>query len=177
MNAVKVSAQHRPLGSFDPGRMAGLFREMSSDLVTINGKTVTLFWYSAGEECDFFIWLRGKHIIKQRLYIYGSIAEWDLGRGVRTGVLIEVEQKSGKFRDEYFYDKIPNPVVLKWCHLIINGLTVLETEKKERVVKHFSQALSVTTGEARSLELYTPKPHRFRRMFYSFYNWLLRFHF
>lgn len=118
---VLVAPQYRP------EHIGATLREVDAAVFADRDSKYEFRWFHSDQEVDLFVWLdRRKNIVKQRLNYLGSLVEWNLLEGVRTGVLIEEEAASGEIvaEVEHFDEVASTELVRQACDLITHAIAV-----------------------------------------------------
>ncbi len=72
-------------------------REVAVDVIETEGTSIVSRWFHAADDVDLLIWTDDeKTIIKYQVSLFGQVVEWNMFDGVKTGVIIEIEEKRKK---------------------------------------------------------------------------------
>ncbi len=76
-------------------------KEMGSDVVKTTHQNVVSHWYHSEMDADVIIWKDEKqNIIKQQVNLLGQVIEWNIVDGLRTGFVVETEEKAQQVRGQ-----------------------------------------------------------------------------
>lgn len=105
--------------------------EVSTDVLKQNGLEVVHRWYHSPHGVDLFLWHGAdQDIIKIQLSILGSVVDWSLAGGVRTGIVVEEEQSGSVNKidasERIQFDGDLVPETLKYGLEVLKAMTCLK---------------------------------------------------
>lgn len=104
-------------------------------LLQVQIESVKSIWLRSDYEADFFLWLdQEERIIKIQVHILGSILEWNLLEGVRTGIFY---LESGSEEKIVFDDDI-SQVTLEQGLEFVKEVRVLNPVLKDETICYLS---------------------------------------
>lgn len=131
---------------FDPQRLAGSLKEVSSDLLQSETKSLVGRWFHGPRDIDLFIWTdeHGK-IVKQQLTFYGQVVEWNIVEGNRTGVVIEEEMPGAAKQSEVIqFDSNVQLQPLDAAITLIGHVAALSEHEKREIITNFFRGAHMT---------------------------------
>ncbi len=112
---------------------------------------VTTRWFKSQKQkpvdADVLLWIDHRNnIIKQQVSICGSVVEWNILDGLRTGVTIEQEVKGTKEASESVqFDRASNIMNIQMAIRMLEKIPSMDSATKEALVKNFQSPSSFST--------------------------------
>ena len=121
--------------SMNIGFLATSLSPVPDYLLQVQIESVKSIWLRSDYEAGFFLWLdQEERIIKIQVHILGSILEWNLLEGVRTGIFY---LESGCEERIIFDDEI-SQVTLEQGLEFVKEMSVLNPVLKEEALSYLS---------------------------------------
>lgn len=146
---------------FDPRELGESLSEVLVDIIKSEDRNITSRWFHSTKDVDFFIWRdEQKNIIKQQICFLGSIVEWNIVEGVRTGCVLDdsriEEENSGAMGDDrkmktssfIQYDNSPNQHCVDQGVSVISHIKGLLDSDKQALMQNFSKAPRIASMTA-----------------------------
>jgi len=130
-------------------RIGGGIKEVDITYAGTGPQKIVSHWYHGSDGVDLFIWIDSKgNVIKQQLNLAGSIVEWNILDGLRTGMVIEVEMlmaassdmaqgASPKSSESILFDSSPSQFTIKFASEIIPHVPGLDEALRQTLIQHF----------------------------------------
>lgn len=110
---------------FDPESIGSSLKEVSNELIETQMQDVVNKWYHSPQDTDLLLWYDEKaNVIKQQLSFFGQVVEWNVVDGVRTGYVVDGEDKKINYDDE-----LQGPSIYKALLVIENTGDISEEER------------------------------------------------
>jgi hypothetical protein len=125
---------------FNAQELGHSLKEVATDLINTTHQEVVSRWFHSNKDADLYIWLdKGENILKQQLSFYGQIVEWNLIEGVKTGLIIEDENRnSGVSPSEVVqFDSRPQRPPLEQAVELLKHMTALKEDERRELVANF----------------------------------------
>jgi hypothetical protein len=166
MTARKSPAKANTPNYLNMKDIGGSVKVMGSDMVKTTHQNVVSHWYHSDMDADIIIWRDEKqNIIKQQVNLLGQVIEWNIVDGLRTGFVIETEQKkehkeeaAKKNEDmvagfgginEIKFDRNPTETSVKQAIELINFLKCIDDAEKDALSYNLKNAPKISSMEPR----------------------------
>lgn len=137
-------------------------KEMGSDMVKTTHQNVVSHWYHSDMDADLIIWRDEKqNIIKQQVNLLGQVIEWNIVDGLRTGFVVETEQKESLNREkekdpagfagvnEVKFDRNPTAASVTQAIELIHFLKCISETDKDALSYNLKNAPKISSMEPR----------------------------
>ena len=131
-----------PISYFDPKEIGLSLHEVAQEVLRLDHADVISQWFHSNKDADLFIWKdkRG-HIIKQQLMFYGTVVEWNIIEGVRTGYLLEEESSQGIDKSPLIrYENTPQKQSLEQGTVVLQHIVGLKSAEKKSLIINYIQS-------------------------------------
>ncbi len=155
---MSIRSHQYPSFLYSPERIGTLLEGVGSDLVNLEQKEIQTLWFrSAQTETDIFIWYDKKNsVIKQQVTNMGTIVEWNIVEGIRTGIVLETEilpvveahpahpDPEVATSDVIHYDSSVQQQSLQNAIDIVFHAACIEESMKSKIIQNFRQELKTS---------------------------------
>jgi hypothetical protein len=118
--------------------------EVATDLVVTTHQDVISRWFHSNKDVDLYIWLDKKeNVIKQQLSFYGQVVEWNVVEGLKTGLIIEDDEK--RPTEIVQFDTHPQSKPIEQALALLNYITALPERERGKLADNFRQDLAAST--------------------------------
>ncbi len=160
---------------FRPEVLGKTLKPVAQDLIHLRGQKVTSRWLHSELGADLILWQdeRG-NLIKQHVSFWGQVVQWDIVHGLKTGLIIEMEEEEGSSaqllgaaapRNPVHYDSSVQKATLSQALEILAYVQELERGELALVVENFVQGPTMRDlGEREFLRRFSPRPAWVRRL-------------
>lgn len=126
---------------FDPAGLGESLREVATDVINAGETEIIHRWFHSPKDADLFIWLdKGQNIIKQQITFYGQVVEWNIIEGVRTGVIVEDENRAAvKASDVIRFDARAQKAPIDQALDLLRHIATLNDLERHVLIKNFAQ--------------------------------------
>lgn len=133
---------------FNAQELGDSLKEVATDLLSTTHQEVVSRWFHSTKDADLYIWLdKSQNILKQQLSFYGQVVEWNIIEGVKTGLIIEDENRGSGMRASEIvqFDSHPQKPPLDQAIELLTHMTALnEDERRELVANFIKSPMSAT---------------------------------
>lgn len=131
---------------FNPERIGESLKEVSSDIMQVESRSVVGRWFHSSGDVDLFLWTdEAKTIVKQQISFYGQVVEWNAIEGTKTGVVIEEEnpdEPTVKASEIIRFDEQPQTQPVGLAVDVIQHVKALTKTEQEQIIRNFSRGQS-----------------------------------
>ncbi|OQW51559.1 MAG: hypothetical protein A4S09_10040 [Proteobacteria bacterium SG_bin7] len=133
-------------------------KEMGSDMVKTTHQNVVSHWYHSDMDADLIVWRDEKqNIIKQQVNLLGQVIEWNIVDGLRTGFVVETEQKDSPNKEkeqagfagvnEVKFDRTPAAASVTQAIELIHFLKCISESDKDALSYNLKNAPKIASME------------------------------
>lgn len=139
---------------FDARRMGENLKEVGVDVINAESESIVSRWYGSNQDINLYFWVDQKrNIIKQQMNFCGQHVEWNILDGVRTGVLIEEDQRQSDqlqetgpkedgatLKGKVLYDETPIEASIRQAQELIHHAMDVPESERQHLLENFSQS-------------------------------------
>jgi hypothetical protein len=131
-----------PISYFDPKEIGHSLKEVAQEVMRLDQTDIVSQWFHSNKDADLYIWKDEKgNVIKQQLTFYGTVIEWNIIEGVRTGYLLEEESSAGIDKSPLIrYDNSPQKQSLEQGIHILQHIQGLTASDKNNLIVNYIQS-------------------------------------
>ena len=162
---------------FDAAVLGESLKEVAIDLIKTDEVEIVHRWFHSAKDADFFIWLdQHNNVIKQQLTFYGQVVEWNIVEGVKTGLIVEDENRQAmKSSDIIRFDTSAQRAPIEQALNLLKHITALNDMERHQLSKNLVQGSTSKSMDpeefiSRYGGLLKPKTLKKRRLF----DWIRR---
>lgn len=134
--------------SVNPEKMGESLSEVEVQYSGTGDRRVTTRWFKSQKQkpvdADVLLWTDHRdNIIKQQVSICGSVVEWNILDGLRTGMTVEQEIKGEKNASETVqFDQNSNIMNIQMALRMLASVPSMDNQTKETVLNNFKSPSS-----------------------------------
>ena len=127
-------------GYFYPKELGRSLKEVAVEYMSLENQDLESRWFHSNKDADLYVWKDARgNIVKQQMSFLGTIIEWNILEGVRTGYFIEDESSQGIDRSPIIqFDSKPQLLSIEQGVEVISYIDGLSTHDKAQLVNNFT---------------------------------------
>jgi len=131
---------------YDAEKFGESLIEVSVESEGSHADSVLSRWFHSDRDIDLFIWQDSqRNIIKQQINFCGQIVEWNILDGVKTGMVVQIENNSDKDDESILFDSEPMTTAISQAVELVKYAHHVQEPERKSISFNFKEAPTLSS--------------------------------